>query len=224
MRMTYLKKTGLIAAACLVSLVARGESQLFDNLKAGEPPRGWLPGITGSGQPKWEVVTDDTAPSKPHVLRQGGETPKASFPICLKEDSALQDGWVEVKFKPVSGKIDQAGGVIWRAKDKDNYYVCRANALEDNVVLYKTEAGKRKALEIVGRSGGYGVTEKVAPGQWHTLRVEFSGARFKVIFDGKALFEVQDRTFTDAGLVGLWTKADSVTLFDDFGYGAPPTP
>jgi hypothetical protein len=105
-------------------------------------------------------------------------------------------------------------------KDKDNYYVCRPNALEGNVVLYKTVAGKRSALDIVGRQGGYGVKEKVAPAQWHTLRVEFQGDRFKVIFDGKHLFDVEDGTFTEAGNVGVWTKADSVTLFDDFSYGS----
>ena len=102
-------------------------------------------------------------------------------------------------FKPVSGKEDQAGGVIWRVKDKDNYYVCRANALEDNVVLYKTVAGKRSVLDIVGRKGGYGVKEPVAPAQWHTLRVEFKGNHFKVIFDGKHLFDVEDNTFTESG-------------------------
>ena len=191
----------------------------FDDLKADEAPPGWQASVTGSGQAKWEVVADDSAPSKPQVLKQSGETPKSSYPICLKQGTSLKDGWVEVKFKPVSGRIDQAGGVAWRAKDRDNYYVCRANALEDNVVLYKTEGGKRKSLDIFGRSGGYGVTTKVAPGQWHIIRVEFSGPRFKVTFDGKELFTVEDATFTDAGMVGVWTKADSVTLFDDFGFG-----
>jgi hypothetical protein len=131
-----------------------------------------------------------------------------------------QDGFVEVKFKSISGKEDQAAGVMWRAKDADNYYICRANALEDNVVLYKTENGKRKSLDIVGRKGGYGVEMKVASQTWHALRVEFVGNRFKVLLNGKHLFDVEDKTFTDVGKVGLWTKADSVTLFDDFSYGA----
>jgi hypothetical protein len=149
-------------------------------------------------------------------LKQSGE---ADYPVALKDDASLKDGFVEVKFKAVSGKEDQAGGVIWRAKDADNYYICRANALEDNVVLYKTEGGKRKSLDIVGRKGGYGVKERVAPGEWHTLRVEFVGNKFTVLFNGKKLFDVEDETFKDAGKVGLWTKADSVTLFDDFSYG-----
>jgi hypothetical protein len=110
--------------------------------------------------------------------------------------------------------------VIWRARDANNYYIFRANANEGNVVLYKTVNGKRSPLDIVGRKGGYGVNETVTSGQWHTLRVEFAGNRFKAYYDGKHLFDVEDTTFTEAGKVGVWTKADSVTLFDDFTYGS----
>ena len=105
-------------------------------------------------------------------------------------------------------------------KDADNYYVCRANALEGNVVLYKTVEGKRSSLDIVGRKGGYGVKAPVPKGEWSTLRVEFSGEKMTVKLNGKQLFEVEDATFTGAGKVGVWTKADSVTLFDDFNYGS----
>ncbi len=104
-------------------------------------------------------------------------------------------------------------------KDADNYYVCRANALESNVVLYKTEKGKRSSLDIVGRKGGYGVKEPVPKSEWSALRVEFTGNKFTVKLNGKQLFQVEDSTFGDAGKVGLWTKADSVTLFDNFIYG-----
>ena len=189
----------------------------FDNEKTGMPPSGWNCTQTGRGEAKWAVVSDDTAPSKPNVLKQSGV---ATFPVCLKDDTNLKDGFVEVKFKPVSGKEDQAGGLIWRAKDSNNYYVFRANANEDNVVLYKTVNGKRSPLDIVGRKGGYGIKEKVASGQWHTLRIEFAGSSFKAFFDAKHVFDVEDSTFTEAGRVGVWTKADSVTLFDDFSYGA----
>ena len=201
----------------LATTAAYSQTVNFDDAKPGELPENWTGTQTGKGDPKWTVEKDDTAPSKPNVFKQSGE---ATYPVALKDDSSLKDGFVEVKFKAVSGKEDQAGGVIWRAKDADNYYICRANALEDNVVLYKTENGKRKSLDIVGRKGGYGVETKVAPQQWHTLRVEFAGNRFKVLFNGKHLFDVEDKTFSDAGKVGLWTKADSVTVFDDFGYGA----
>jgi len=200
----------------LLGGMARGESVNFDDMTAGEAPRGWTAGQTGKGEAKWAVVADASAPSKPNVLKQSDE---AAFPVCFKNSTSLKDGFVQVKFKALAGKEDQAGGVIWRCQDADNYYVARANALEDNVVLYEMVAGKRSSLDIVGRKGGYGMKEKVAPGEWHTLRVEFTGNRFGVVFDGKKLFEVENDTFAAPGKVGVWTKADSVTLFDDFGYG-----
>lgn len=205
-----------LASVALASAATRAEVLTFDQAEAGKPPAGWIVTKTGKGTPRWSVEKDDSAPSRPHVLKQSGE---ATYPLALLEGPALRDGFVEVKFKPVSGREDQAAGVVWRAKDADNYYICRANALENNVVLYKTEKGKRSSLDIVGRSGGYGTKAEVATNKWHTLRVEFSGKRFKVIVDGKPLFEVEDSTFVDAGNVGLWTKADSVTLFDDFAFG-----
>lgn len=189
----------------------------FDDTEVGKLPAHWTGATTGGGEPKWAVVSDDSAPSKPNVLKQSGV---ATYPVCIKEDTNIKDGYVEVKFKSVSGKEDQAGGVLWRCRDADNYYVARANANEDNVVLYKTVNGKRTALDIVGRQGGYGVKEPVPLGKWHTLRVEFVGNQSTVVFNGKKLFDVQDDTFTEAGKVGLWTKADSVTLFDDFSYGS----
>ncbi len=205
----------LTMATILITGTAFGGTVDFDDVQAGGPPPGWTATQTGSGSAKWSVEKDDSAPSKPNVLKQSGQ---ATFPVCIKDDTSLKDGFVEVKFKPVSGREDQAGGVIWRAKDSNNYYIARANALEGNVVLYKTVNGKRSSLDIVGRKGGYGVKERVASGQWHTLRVEFAGNHFKLSFDGEHLFDVEDTTFTEAGKVGVWTKADSVTLFDDFTY------
>jgi hypothetical protein len=130
------------------------------------------------------------------------------YPVCIKDDSTVKDGFVEVKFKPISGKEDQAGGLIWRAKDKDNYYIARANALEDNVTIYHTINGRRTEKKRAN--------VKVPANQWHTLRVEFEGNHFTVALDGHKAIEWDDDTFKDAGKVGLWTKADSVTLFDDF--------
>lgn len=184
----------------------------FDGVKPGQIPEGWIAGVTGSGTPKWSVETDATAPSKPHVLKQSGE---GTFPWLVKKDIALTDGLVEVKFKPIAGKKDQAAGIVWRFRDADNYYVVRANALENNVVLYKVENGKRTSLAIKGRKGGYGVEATVPSGQWSTLRVTFAGPLFTVFWNDGRLFEVEDRTFSEAGAVGLWTKADSVTSFDD---------
>jgi Domain of Unknown Function (DUF1080) len=210
----------LLMLTSLTASLAQADTVNFDTAEPGKSPVGWTVAITGKGEPMWAVEKDDSAPSKPNVLKQSGEVPGPSFPLCIQDSTSLKDGFVEVKFKSVSGKGDQAAGVIWRCVDKDNYYICRPNALEDNVVLYKVEKGKRTALDIVGRKGGYGVEAKVAPQTWHTLRVEFAGKQFTVLLNGQKLFEVEDETFQLAGKVGLWTKADSVMLFDDFSCGA----
>src|SRR5262244_4625200 len=150
----------LTVAATMLLGVAVAQTVNFDDFKTGTPPPGWTATKTGRGQPKWTVEKDDSAPSKPNVLKQSGE---ATYPVCIKDDTSLKDGFVEVKFKPVAGKEDQAGGVIWRCKDKDNYYISRANALEDNVTIYHTVNGKRSEKKRINT--------KVASNQWHTLRV-----------------------------------------------------
>jgi len=188
----------------------------FENTQIGATPEGWTVTLTGKGDPRWTVEADATAPSKRKVLKQSG---RATYPLLLKNDSKIKDGFIEVKFKAIAGSQDRAGGVVWRARDPNNYYVLRANALEDNFVLYKTVNGVRSALDIVGRKGGYGVSVPVPADTWHSLRIDFKATRFKAFFNGKELFEVDDPTFTDAGNVGLWTKADSVTLFDQMTYG-----
>ncbi len=180
----------------------------FDKTSVGQLPDGWIAGVTGQGSPKWSVETDATAPSQPNVLKQSGF---GTYPWCVKKDVSLKNGYVEVKFKPISGNEDQAGGLIWRWQDGDNYYITRANALEDNVTIYHTVHGSRSAFK--------NVNIKVASNQWHTLRVDFVGNQFKVTFDGKVAIEATDDTFKESGAVGVWTKADSVTLFDDFSFG-----
>ncbi len=198
------------------TVAGAAQSVDFDGDAVGAPPKGWTLTMTGRGTPKWTVERDDTAPSKGQVLKQSGT---ATYPLAFKDGTSIKDGFAEVEFKALSGSEDRAAGLVWRAKDANNYYVVRANALEDNVVLYETVNGARRELDIVGRKGGYGVDVAVPANQWHTLRVEFVGARFKVIFNGRSLFEVEDATFTAAGMVGLWTKADSVTAFNGFTYG-----
>jgi hypothetical protein len=188
----------------------------FETDAVGATPKGWTATKTGRGEPKWTIEQDQTAPSKLRIVKQSGQ---ATYPLLLKDDTDIKDGFIEMKFKAIDGSEDRAAGLVWRARDADNYYVVRANALEDNVVLYKTVNGIRSALDIVGRKGGYGVDVSVPANQWHGLRVDFNGSRFRVIYDGKQLFEVDDWTFRDAGKVGLWTKADSVTLFDEIIYG-----
>ena len=188
----------------------------FETDAVGAVPKGWTATKTGRGEAKWTVEQEQTAPSKSKVVKQSGQ---ATYPLLLKEDTSIKDGFIEVKFKAVAGSEDRAAGLVWRARDANNYYVVRANALEDNVVLYKTVNGVRSSLDIVGRKGGYGIDVPVPANQWHDLRIEFGGSRFKVLYNGKQLFEVEDATFGDAGKVGLWTKADSVTLFDAIAYG-----
>ena len=192
----------------MATALAAAETANFDDMKAGVPPPGWTATQTGSGTAKWSVEKDASAPSKPNVLKQSGQ---ATFPVCIKNDTSLKDGFVEVKFKPVAGKEDQAGGVIWRVQDANNYYISRANALEDNVTIYHTINGKRAAFKSINT--------KVTSGVWHTLRVEFKGNKFTVTFDGSKVIEATDQSFPNAGKVGVWTKADSVTLFDNFSYG-----
>lgn len=209
----------LVAAAicCLAEVSAMAEGTVsFETDAVGTPPRGWTATKTGSGNPQWTVELDMTAPSHSRIVRQSG---RATFPVLLKDDTSIKDGFIEAMFMPIAGAEDRAAGLIWRAVDADNYYVLRANALEDNVVLYKTTNGIRRALDIVGQAGGYGVKVLVPANQWSTLRVEFKGSRFKAIYNGQTLFEVEDQTFAEAGMVGLWTKADSITEFDSITYG-----
>src|SRR5438270_3152392 len=201
-------KTIRTFAVVLLAGAAEAQSVNFDNLATGAPPPGWTATKTGSGNPKWTVERDDSAPSKPNVLKQPGQ---ATYPVCIKDDTSLKDGFVEVKFKPISGKEDQAGGVIWRARDSNNYYIARANALEDNVTIYHTINGRRTEKKRTNM--------KVATNTWHTFRADFAGNHFSVTLDGKKAIDWDDDTFKDAGKVGVWTKADSVTLFDDFSYG-----
>jgi len=197
----------LLLASCCVA--AQAETINFDDLAPGAPPAGWLTTVTGKGQANWTVIADPTAPSKPNVLRQSGV---ATFPLCIKEQTSLKDGFVEVEFKPVSGKEDQAGGVVWRCLDNANYYVARANALENNLTIYHTLKGRRVAFK--------NVNVPVAAQAWHTLRVEFTGNRFAVSLDGRKLIDATDDSLAGPGKVGLWTKSDSLTLFDDFSFGS----
>ena len=203
------KMSVTIIAMTIATGTAVAETVNLDDMQTGAPPPGWTTAQTGSGAAKWTVDKDNSAPSRPNVLKQSGQ---ATFPVCFKNDTSIKDGFVEVKFKPIAGKEDQAGGVIWRLQDANNYYIARANALENNVTIYHTIKGKRTEKKRANM--------KVASGQWHTLHVDFNGNHFTVTFDGKKAIEWDDDTFKDAGKVGVWTKADSVTEFDDFRYAS----
>ena len=189
----------------------------FQTDAVGAVPGGWTSTCTGSGEPRWTVEQEATAPSKSKVVKQSGQ---GKFPLLLLKNLAVRDGFIRAKFKALAGSQDQAAGLVWRARDASDYYVVRANALEDNVVLYKTVAGVRSPIDIVGRKGGYGVDVSVPANEWLDLGVAFHGRRFKVTYAGRPIFEVEDSTFGEAGMLGLWTKADSVTLFDEVTCGA----
>ncbi|MFL6715447.1 MAG: hypothetical protein ACJ8G3_03700 [Burkholderiaceae bacterium] len=204
MKMLFLFASLLVAMPPVVAATIT-----FDNDAVGQQPTGWICGKTGKGNPHWTIEADDSAPSRPNILKQAGT---AAFPWCVREDSRLENGLVEVKFKPVSGKEDEAGGVVWRWKDGDNYYVARANALENNVSLYYTLKGERITIKYV--------KAPVAPNTWHTLRVAYQGDAIRVTLDGETYIDIKDTHLSGAGKVGVWTKADSVILFDDFSYSA----
>jgi hypothetical protein len=186
---------------------AYGEKVYFDKDEPNKTPKKWRIGVTGKGNPKWMVIKDSTAPSGPNVLYQSGE---GTFPWCVIPRVSLIDGFVEVKFKPLSGKIDRAGGLIWRFKDGNQYYVARANALENNVSLYCVKKGKRRTIKYVDA--------QVIHNEWNTLRVDFAGDVIKVFLNGEKYIDLKDKNIFGAGAVGVWTKADSKTLFDDFIY------
>jgi hypothetical protein len=211
----------LLVSAALVSLAAFGAAQMvnFDNCVPGTIPSGWTTAMTHKGTPpKWEVVRDESAPSPPHVLAQVSKDGTAGrFPLAIWDGTSVQDGEVSVEFKPLSGSVDQAAGIVWRYQDPGNYYIVRANALENNVVLYKVVSGVRESIAPKGLpSKAYGVKHLIPRGTWSTLRITFKSATFTVFLNGERLFEAEDRTFSGAGKTGLWTKADSVTYFDDF--------
>lgn len=204
----------LVLAATLDAQVIR-----FDAAPAGTLPDGWSSGMTHKGGPqKWQILADSSAPSKPNVLAQtSNDSTGGRFPFAVYDKASPKDGFVSVRFKAIAGKVDQAAGLIWRFRDADNYYIVRANALEDNVVLYKVEKGERISLAPKGMpSRTYGVKHPVPKQAWNTLRVEFQGPRFTVFFDGQKIMEIENSTFAGPGKTGLWTKADSVIYFDDF--------
>jgi hypothetical protein len=181
----------------------------FDATAAGELPAGFTATVTGGGGPaSWVVLADPTAPSNGKVLAQRSANKTSNrFALCIYDRLTAKDVEVSVAFKPVSGTVDQAAGLVARFKDKDNYYIVRANALEDNIRLYKVERGKRKQFA--------GANVKVPSQQWQSLTLEVKGTHFRVFLSGTLLFEADDAAFKEAGKVGLWTKADSVTYFDD---------
>ncbi len=181
----------------------------FDNDTPGQLPAKFHSAKTGGGtQEKWTVTADPTAPSKPNVVAQTStDQTDYRFPLLISDEGSFQDLDLSVKFKPVSGSVDRAGGLVFRLRDPNNYYIVRANALENNYRLYHVVNGRRSQFA--------GANLKVTSGEWHELRVEAVGNKITCYYDGNKKIEATDDTFKDAGKIGLWTKADSVTHFDD---------
>ena len=181
----------------------------FDQDGAGKMPANFHSALTGEGsKPEWVVQHDASAPSQPNVLAQTSrDQADYRFPLAIADEGSFRDLSLSVKFKAVEGKIDRAGGLVFRLLDANNYYVVRANALEDNYNLYHVVRGVRR--EITGSR------VKVTSGEWHEIRVEAIGNKFSCYFDGQKRIETTDDTFREPGKIGVWTKADSVTFFDD---------
>jgi hypothetical protein len=203
----------LLVLGCLAHTRDVGAAEVitldFDASAVGALPTGFSSAVTGDGGPAaWVVVEDFTAPSGGKVLAQTStDRTSLRFPLCVYDGFTAPDVTVSVSFKPVSGTVDQAAGLVARYRDKNNYYVVRANALENNVRLYKVEGGNRKQFA--------GANVKVPSGEWQTLALEVKGTHLRVLLNDALLFQADDATFKNAGKVGLWTKADSVTYFDD---------
>ena len=199
----------ILGAALLVHSLGAARVVRFEPNTQGRLPRGWSVAITHEGAPpRWEIVRDDSAPSPPFVLAQLSQDRTAGrFPLAIWDRVAVLDGSVSVAFKTVDGAVDQAAGIVWRYQDPNNYYIVRANTLESNVVLYKVENGVRVSIPPKGLpSRSYGVKHDIP----------HHGSSFAVFLNHERLFEVEDQTFAKPGKTGLWTKADSVTYFDQF--------
>jgi len=198
-----------VVFAVLVATAASAETWNFDPGPVNAPPPGFSFSRTGKGKPgRWVVQAEKDAPSAGNVLAQlDTDTTDYRFPVAVADEPKLGDVSLSVRCKPVSGRVDQACGLVFRYQDEDNYYLTRANALEDNVNLYYVKDGRRR--QITGWRG------KVTSGTWHQLSVEARGDHFVVTFDGNKVMDAQDSTFSQPGKVGVWTKADSVTYFDD---------
>jgi hypothetical protein len=177
----------------------------------GKVPSGWKADKTGKGEGSiWKVVADDTAPSKTGlVLAQTAESPGNVFNLCVADEPSLKDVEVIVAFKAVKGQKDQGGGIVWRYQDANNYYIARMNPLEDNYRVYKVLAGKRIQLET--KEG-----LKIPVGEWHTLKIKMAGDRIECFLDGKKQLDAKDDAIQKPGKVGLWTKADAQSHFDQF--------
>jgi len=212
--MTWAAAVALACAGLAPAADDQTRTITFGKEELGKVPAGWKSDKTGQGEGSvWKVVEDKTAPSKKgYALAQTAESPGPMFNLCVDEDTKFKDVEISVAFKAVAGKKDQGGGLVWRYQDANNYYVARMNPLEDNFRVYKVVAGKRIQL---------GTADVQVPiGTWHTLTIQMKGDAITCAVDGKNYLDVKDDAIKEAGKVGLWTKADAQTHFDEFKLSA----
>jgi glycosyl hydrolase family 59 (putative galactocerebrosidase) len=205
-----------LASVASVSAAQSGSGVVpFAPVRPGATPADFQVARTGRGAPAaWSVVADSKAQGGQVLIQTSTDQTDYRFPLAIYGGLAATNVEVTVRFKAVGGRIDRAGGIAVRLADPNNYYVLRANALEDNVNFYRVVQGSRREI--------HGVSAKVTSEQWHTLSLRAEGDRFTVGFDGATLFTATDQTFSGAGKVALWTKADSVTQFDALTIKALP--
>jgi Galactocerebrosidase, C-terminal lectin domain len=196
-----------LTIASMLTAPAHSQRVMFAETPLNELPKDFVTALTGQGKPgKWAVVEDATAEGGRALAQLDPDPTDYRFPLAIYGPTFPSEVEITTRFKAISGKEDQAGGIIVRLIDRNNYYLARANALEDNVHFFRVVGGRRQELA--------GANTKVASGVWHTLTLRAEGSRFSVSFNGKQLFSHTDRTFGTPGNVALWTKADSVTHFD----------
>jgi hypothetical protein len=214
MRVAAVGTVGVLMLLTGVAMTAQKRTFDFEQDAVGQPPKGFLFAHTAkTGAPgRWVVQQDGGAKC---LAQTDADRTRSRFPMAVVTDVSAADVDLSVRFKPISGRVDQAAGLVWRYQDENNYYIARANALEGNVVTYKVQHGTRTDLPLKGEGRTYGKKADVPSQQWGTLRIVANGPRIEVYLNSDKLYEVEDTTFTTAGKVGVWTKADSITCFDD---------
>jgi hypothetical protein len=204
-----MKALGLLLSLGLIA--SSGKVVSFDQSPPGKTPPGWTVAMTNGGaRPEWVIRADQTAPTGGRVLAQvSNDATRNRYPLAIFNGINLLDGDLSVRMKPISGRQDRAGGLVWRYRDPNNYYLVRANALEKNVAIFKVRNGLRTQIQS-------GVRRDIPSDAWSILKVSVRGDRFQVYVNHRRILEAWDSTFQAPGRVGLWTGADSITYFDDF--------
>jgi hypothetical protein len=207
----WLKCAACAAAFLGIGLAALAAVENFDGSPPGALPAGWSCGATPGGKSDWKTAPCTNAPSAPNVLMQSGGAP---FCWCVNTNRSFKNGWLETRFEPLSGFADGGAGLIWRFQNESNYYVVKANTLNDSIAVCKVVNGQCLEYESAPM--------RVTPRRWHTLRIEFDGPHFTAAYENQFALAWDDDTFTNAGFAGVWTKADTVAAFDNFHWEAGP--